>query len=446
MPKHKHILLQTHNAWQLINAQTAGIETRVDVGQRDESLTTVARNVADALESSNRPTRIVLLLESSEVLSDHFRCDARDASNRASLLFQFESQLPYAAEQITADFQPADGGAFGACIVTDHLQPLVDELETANIEVQSISAATLLALQSLIAEQNIEPNSAVVWCDDFATEICVLHHGRLRRWMQSSNDVDSICAALHGLAKRHRHIDSIVIVNAPEGCPAALQDRLSGDLEVHTLTSDSIQDHAISVASRVLVHREEPLFEFRRGSLAQADPIRTIRQPLQWAYYAAAIFLIALTASFWLRATAYDGQVEKLRGQEADLFAQVFPKSNVPAGVLSRLESEHARLAGARGTNRSQKVALPFPALTVLEKFLDSLSIDERIQFAAVRISDGDLEMDADLKTHGSAGVLVAALQQQGFSVVPPTTEKKDARSVNSLVHGSLRGDAEVQP
>ncbi|MDB4614418.1 hypothetical protein OAH18_01885 [bacterium] len=433
MANRDFFLLQTADGWSLRDS----FNSELCFCDETESLTAVADRVADETSDAKGKVRLVIGLHSSNVLSDLVECRPADARNRSSLLYQFESTLPFPAEDLTSDFHPTQNGMFGVATLTNTVKPLVDRLEANKVSVHSVSPVTVLAIQSLQKDYSIDANALVVWdCGDGnQAEAVRLQNGCVSDWFQLPAEPKLRQQRLNVVTKRLPQGTDIVVVDFKDD--RAIRSHFAHATQIET---DSLDACAASFAADVLRGKCEPSFELRRDELAEADPIRSIRRPLQVALTMAALFLVALSIAFWYRATSFDNQVSELREQELQLFKRVFPGSRPPAGVLSRLESEHARLSGARGTNAaSGDVPLPFPALTVLQKFLDGMPANERVQVSTVRINDGKLEVDTNLRNHSSAGVFVSALKEQGFAVVPPTSEQRDNKSVSSLIYGSLQ-------
>ena len=146
---------------------------------------------------------------------------------------------------------------------------------------------------------------------------------------------------------------------------------------------------------------------------------------------------------FWNRSRQYEGMAAIAVDRQRDIYSQVFSKSKVPNAVVRRLKSEEAKLAGARG--KEAAVERPPSALNVLFDVLSGIPKEVRVQVQQIRVEDGKLYMDADVRSVGKAGELADGLERQGFSIDPPTTEQYDAERVSVRINGMSTKQPEIQ-
>ena len=63
---------------------------------------------------------------------------------------------------------------------------------------------------------------------------------------------------------------------------------------------------------------------------------------------------------------------------------------------------------------------------------------DLRLQVQQMRVEDGKVYLDLNMRSVGNAGELADALEQRGFHIEPPTTEQFDAKQVAVRLNGKL--------
>ena len=424
-------LLQTLGGWRIavIGAGEATfheLECAADVAP--DALAQAVEAYVNERDVSNR--NIVIGVSSTSTLTASFEVNPEDQRNRSTLKYELESFLPYAAEEIVADYTASGDGMFGVCVQIRTWLPIVIELESRGMRVQSISPVALMALQSYLGQLATNETEWILWHDEGSFDLFLCRDRTVGKWCHWDEDRNA--------AARQLTVESL---HQPESLRCDLVN-MTDDLkevgEFHKIETESLSKHAFQSAASILEGSAAPLVELRRDELAAGDPHRAVRGSLRFLFAAAAIFLVALTSVFWVKSMQYQQGLDELQQQQVTTFQQAFPESRMPAGVLSRLHSEHAKLAGARSGKTD--IELPVSALHVLFEFLSALPEDQRFRFREFRIENGRVDADVELRSHNDANVLVSSFEKRGFSVSAPATVQEGQRTVASRIFADIRG------
>jgi hypothetical protein len=216
------------------------------------------------------------------------------------------------------------------------------------------------------------------------------------------------------------------------------------NIELHVTDDQSINEAALMTAVEILSGRQSPLIELRRDGLGSSDPYRPIRKTLTFFACAAAVFLIALTVGFSYRAYRYDLLASENQDQQTAVFREALPGQPVPAGIRSRLESEHAKMAGLKG----EADALPerSSALKVLYDVMASMPDGIRYRFRELRFDQRRAVLDGEVRTHGDADGIANGLRKRGFQVQPPKTQQLSDKGVSLRILAELESKGSAKP
>lgn len=403
-------------------------------------------------------------------------------NRRQAMLYRFEELVPMAAEQFVADCAVQGDWAYGVCVETARLLPLLETLEQGGVAVQHVCPAGLLAAQLALREN--KGFDVIMW----STASPVPPAPREAGQPQSTNlaacrptpvETDSLHDAMElvavyqdqprawhevtgGSAMRLRpYLGAIAqIVGRP---PRVLADALSrrvigpspllvGNGSNATVTADSavasfrvtteltpeavldapslmsepvatpLLEGVVRAAELVLGGSLRLWIDLRRDALAASDRYRAVRLPLAAAYAAAVcLTVIACIALLW-RAHRYSQMTAAYENRQASLFQVLFPNQGNPGLVRPRLESEEQRLLGLGGEASDLP---PQPsAILLLHQALSRLPADLRYRILSLRLTDNRLYVEGQARTHGDAERIAAALRTNGgFRVEPPRTE-----------------------
>ncbi|MFZ5828653.1 MAG: hypothetical protein ACOY3P_01125 [Planctomycetota bacterium] len=393
--------------------------------------------------------RVVVALASTAVLCGSAEvASAKQARNRRALAYQLEDVLPIAAEDAVMDFIVHKQRAFGVAVDVQSVLPLIAAIESRGLSVQSIVPAALLGLQSLLGELAAGSFDLIVWETEGALELFDLA-GRVTDWRHFAGSTETAAEQVLVEISRLSSAARVLLVHETEGAisesPTALladpSQTAGNSLPVAQLPM--LTEHIVAAPLGEFVRRASdsvvrgtmtPWIELRRGPLSIGDPHRAVRRDWRMLQYAAALFLLALTAFGATRAQQYRRAAGNALAAEQAAFRQAFPESPSPAAVLRRLESEYIKLRGARSDEA--KVLLPPPALNVLHAVVSALPQGQRFRVEQIRIENGRLDLDVEVRTVGAAGVVADALERAGFRVEPPATEQRDDGSVAVRIFG----------
>jgi hypothetical protein len=195
---------------------------------------------------------------------------------------------------------------------------------------------------------------------------------------------------------------------------------------------------AAETADRALRGEQELWIELRRDALGAQDRLRALRGRIRLAVVAVCVFCAALGAAFLVRAHRYDRQTELAVKQSAKIYREIFPQGNVPPGVRSRLESELTKVKGIRGD--SAELPSSPPALDVLCQMLAALPNNLRYRILEIRIDEGRLDVNGEVREHGDADKIATLLREHGFEVSAPSTQRQSSKSVTVRITAHRTG------
>ena len=267
-----------------------------------------------------------------------------------------------------------------------------------------------------------EPFDAILLGGDEAIEWVLLEQGRPRGWCVFSLDPKELLLHLKLESFNGRPPPRRVLA---AGLPAEVSSALSAGLgaALTDITSATAGADASMMAARVLARRSEPWVNLRHG-LGRHDRLRPLRGPLQYAAAAVLLCLISACAAMFWRAARYDRLATRYAGEQREIFRQTFPNQSEPPDVRSRLDSEERALRGLSGDS-SATPPPPAPGVVGLRDLLARLPEDVRFRMLELRLDGSSFVLDGQVRSHGDADAIAAALRANGgFTVDPPRTEQ----------------------
>ena len=168
---------------------------------------------------------------------------------------------------------------------------------------------------------------------------------------------------------------------------------------------------------------------------ANGDLFRPVALPLRFAALAIVACLDVVAATMFFRAHRYRALAARCHEQQAEVFRRALPGQTVPAGIVSRLESEYGKLTASKsaplpGTSSS--------ALALLHHLLAGLPQDVGYRLFEIRLEDGRIELDGEVATHGDADRIAAALRGHELQVEPPRSQQLPNQAVGVRLSASL--------
>lgn len=432
-------LLQDSDGWQIAAVGTDHATFHRPEYDRDETPESLAQAVEEFVRDRGLSnSSVVIGVSSTSTLAGSFQLRPEDQRARRTLKYELESVLPLAAEEIVADYVCSGKQVFGVSIRIETWLPIIIELEVRGLRVQSISPVALLALQSYLDQAESNPADLVLWQDNATFDLFRCRDKAVSKWCHFQEDAHAATRQLAVESLNHPGAEQCELINTPDGFV-----KVGSGIEFRDIKTGTLAEHALQTAAAILQGVKSPLVELRREELAAGDPNRAVRGSLQFLYVAAAIFLVALTSVFWIKSAQNQRRTDEALQQQVADFREAFPQSRVPTAVLSRLRSEHAKLAGAR--RGKGNVEFPVSALHVLFEFLSALPENQRYRFRECRIEDGTIDLDVELRSHNEANVLVSSFENRGFSVTAPTTVQQSEKTISSRIFADIRAADEQE-
>lgn len=440
---HGSILRQSADGWQITAASSEPSTWHAVHGRGAVDAGLLAKQAAEFVASHGLSKSVALAIDSRSTFAARFTTDSpAELRDRRLLGYKVEELLPVAAEDFAADYVNEGNEVLGVATPIRDLLPIVTGLEEQGLQVQSISPTVILALQSFFEESGKPSCDLLLWQNGSSVELFDVGQ-RIRDWRHLPAEPLPLVQQIGARLLQTPGNVKIALLDVDDELRQALE-RLE-QVELHVVDSQPIAELARRGGALALTGKRKPWAELRQGKLMAGDPHRAIRVDGRRCLWAAAILLLSLATFFWMRSRQYAGQIEAIQEKQEDLYRQVFPDTRVPNAIASRLKSEHRKLMGARGNDAA--VEQPASALNVLHELVTGMPEDVRLQVQQIRIDDGKIDVDLNVRTVGDAGELADALQNHGFAIEPPTTEKLDPKSVTVRINGKLENELrEVEP
>jgi hypothetical protein len=192
---------------------------------------------------------------------------------------------------------------------------------------------------------------------------------------------------------------------------------------------------ALSAAARILDGSLETPIELKRGPFGERRGHVALRPYAAALQVAILLLVVTLIGLFVYRGQQAAREAESAAAEQVDIYRQVFPTAKVPVGVANRLHSELAKLKGLLGGDEAAPSAIS--AITMLHDLLKSLPTDRRFVLLEIRIEEGRLYLDGEVREHGDAEALAQRLRAGGFDVASPRTHRLDEKRVSLRISGT---------
>ncbi len=412
--------------------------TTVPVSAEGEPPDAFAQKLGAALAArSYGGEPVTLTLPSHWCLPATISLDGLPRKNRRHfMVYRFEERIPLAVEEVAVEFISPDGSstaALGVAAQIKPIQPLVDAIERAGINLAAIAPISMLALQSLLGTSRAERCDAVAWGTDGKAELFILAGGRPSAWYVTGTAPHDLALYICAHAPAGADPLRVLCVNGGHDPGPALME-LPG-VKVTAVVQRSMEEAAIDAIA--YAESGGPLwFDFRRVGLSSADPGRELRSGLVRIGVAVALLWGAMCGGMLWRANWYRHAAARSEQRLEDVYRATFPAKSIPASILSRLESERKRLGGMSGEGASH-----FPvrgaALLLFHDTLAHLPRDLRYRVADLRWTDDRLYVEGQSRSHADANVIAEALRQDKTLVVEsPQTEQQSNQAVGFVITG----------
>jgi len=429
------ILRQSDDGWEM---SAATLQSSGWHGLSSERPEAFAKQAAEFVATHGLEKNVAIALDSKSTFAASFAVrNVAETRDRRVMSYKVEELLPVAAEDFAADYIHDGTNVLG--IATQHhvLLPLVTALEEQGLSVHSISPSVISAMQAFVGESGNSSSTSdsdfVVWQDEDALELMRVGR-RVSDWYHLQAEPTQLVQKVGAVLLRNQSPVRVKLIDVDAKISEALEGMPGVELE--HVKSESLREHARRGAVAALNGTSRPWCELRRDKLVVGDPFQAVRSDWQWCQWALALLLMCCAFFFWMRGRQYDQLAGGVRESQRTVYQSVFPNSKIPNAVVSRLKSERAKLSGARG--KEAAVEQPLSALNVLYDLLAGMPESMRLQVQQLRVEDGKVFLDANVRSVGNAGELADALEKHGFSIEPPATEQYEADRVSVRINGRV--------
>lgn len=380
--------------------------------------------------------------------------DDLDPRDRDALMYELEDHLPLDAESMVADFvtvpdiaaswltkSPAPAGGesesnsrftfvSGVAIETERWQAIAEAFESKGIQVRCVIPAASLATRSLCQSRRFTDVVELVLCENNRADFIIVGSDTILSWKHFHLTAETI--------RRHRLLDPLtaetsVVVGADQETLQLIAGRTAAEQN-----DEPLETHWERGAELSLSKQSGRWFDLRRDQLAPADPLRPIASQLRWLAIAVAACLFAMILGGWWRMHRIEQEIDQLRTKQQTEFQATFPGVRVPAALMRRVKSEHARVMGSRGA--STQVELPRSAVAVMQDLLAGLPSDIRFRVTNISVLNGRVDLDLQVRSPVDAGAFATSLSEAGFQVEPPVTTQKDSKTFDSVLEANWIG------
>lgn len=442
------VLVVDHADWSLARLTSDGLETTTPIRWEGNPLEEEAERIVAALkEWKVAGSPILVGLSATLCVSMLLKLPTpRHARQRQAMGYLLEPYLPWAAEEMVADYEIRGREAFAVGTSTELLSALLQQLEERGVRVESIFPLARLALQQYM--RHAAPASdrwALLWGDGTVADLWIIDSKRPILWRQIPLEEIELLRELRQVA-----------LEGNEPLPLELSG-ISKELKtkIETLpdfvarepaetASPTIVESAVREAANVLAGRIDSPIEFRRDVLAPESGNRLLQGAVRAVQVAFLCLLIACGVTLYRLGESFDRQRLSAGDRQEDIFRTLFPDLPVPVGIGGRLESEYAKLRGLRGENSD--VPEQVPAVQLIERLLRSLPSDLRYRILEVRVEQGRLYLVGHVREHGDADRIADELRKTQLTVDPPSTHRLPQQGVEFRISAQLVTEETPQP
>ena len=375
---------------------------------------------------------INILLGSEHVLAATFSAEGVTTLGKRELLpFELETQLPWSAEEFTSDFIEQGEAVMGVAVQNESLRELLKEIDELGGTVDWIIPEAFFLLESVPPKGMGTGDCSSILDLRLATrsELFLILGGTIHRWRSASSP-----------SLRDQTIS--LWMNEFPGA-----ERIDGDsLASHETSSQCVFESEVNrsdtlflleVARLVRKGWKVPI-NLRRGTLGDQNPYRRVKREVMVLLVSLSILLLTATSLMWWRATLEEQRAFAHQSEQEELFEELFPKQNVPAGVHSRLLSELKRIEATRG--KDARESQPKDSGLVLDRFLGAIPDQVRLRLNEVNVVEDHVVTTVEVRSQADASAVTRQLERAGF-------QSSESRSVQRIAQGvSLPIDVRLGP
>lgn len=396
-----------------------------------------AQQIHDDLAASGyRGEPIVVALASSLTLGATLAVDRpQDFRDRPTMMFRLEECIPWSAEDFVGDFIRAGDKAVFVAAAAEPLAAFFAQLEKLGIFVQSILPKALLAAAEHFRSGEWPAQYILAFSQQAWVDLLLIDSGKPVTLLSMPANGPSLGNEMRKLVTDYGFALPLVSCDFDERLSSVNELTAADFIASHTKLSESYDALTLAAAKRVVRGEMESPVELKRAAFGRTRGHTALR-PYKAVLHAAVgtVFLIVAVALLW-RAHVASREVNLFGAREVEAFRRIFPNTKVPVGIRGRLESELAKLKGLQGGDTSLTSSVS--AITTLHGLLSALPPDRRFRVLEIRIEDGRLYVDAEVREHGDAELIAQRLRSAGFEIASPRTQRVDDKRVSLRITGT---------
>lgn len=353
---------------------------------------------------------------------------------RAGMLCLLEEQLPLDIESMTADFLPsADECCLGVAVESPAVQKIVQTLESAGLEVQSICPAAMLAVWELCRDGRSSQYALVVWQNRI--DVIRLKNGLPLAWYTAGADMQEAleCVTADQLTDpvEADHVD-VCVIGRPDPSSNILEGK-SG-IKIAGRIEEPAEQLAAKAAGRTSAAQMPGWVNLQRDALALARPWAPMRRNLRLAAAMAIVLPLVLAGAFICRGMQYGVAADEAYQQEAGAWKKLNPGRSVPEALNRRLRSDLTRLRAISGA--ADETPTRISALDTMRRVIAALPSGMRLRVLEMRLDPNTVYVEGQALSHADAETITRMQIEAGMEMDPPRTENLSTGGIKFTLTG----------
>ncbi len=438
-------------SWLVLRAGEDGVQCRdIPVGGNDgasgtggagekNGLPDPALFLAQLQELGYQGQEVCLGLPSPLVFSAQVATADLPRKNRTTaLLYRLEEQLPLEAERLTADFFPPAGGqTLGVAVETRRVEPLLECLAEAGVEIAVICPTALLAAWHVLHQRQAElPGNFLLLAGPDGWDLFRLAGRQPTAWHSMAREPEELVRGLSAdlLAAPVEAARPVVEVLGDLNETVARQIEQDAGVTMVSSSEPSVPEAAAKAAALALAGQGAGWVDLRRDQLSMKNVWSRLQTLVKTAVILGLALLVTMTALCYWRGRRYEAQARQFDAQQLAVYQSIYPTGQVPTNLASRLRSEYARLAATSGEGFEAPGRQN--ALENLRAIAANLPGDVRCRLTTIDLSPHSLLLEGQVRSHGEAEKIAQALKRTGLEIEPPATEQDSHGGVSFTITG----------
>lgn len=197
----------------------------------------------------------------------------------------------------------------------------------------------------------------------------------------------------------------------------------------HQIERSKCQDLVQVAVQRIGKGLDLPLINFCNGPLSIVDPWKPSAIYVYAWLTTLAILVFVILAGLYYRKSQYESQTQRIDRLQQDLFRELFPEQKIPAGILSRMESELRRLRITKSPDLRPKIESVLPVSLAFWHALPSQD-QVRFQIQSLKLEGNNLRsLEGIVGEFSDLDQFRSGFELRGFTL-PPITTKSASKGV----------------